>query len=241
MRYVPVMICAALLAAPLAQAKLPPPTPEIAAQQARRTREDADAEGGLERAQDGVAERYRRGGAQAAGGVKSADPPKQYETGARHRGPGRRRSPERRGAFGAGEVIRRGAWSRQVVLGAQAPEPRVAPARSKRAAPRQFLRRGDAWRTSSRNDHQLALACAVVTTAIPCGWCTPCSNGNRVTRSSSLRKITPSRRYRATSGHRRTSTRPSSFMVGPAKMSKSLPSMQRSRTPRPPRSRKCFR
>ena len=79
MRYVPVMICAALLAAPLAQAELPPPTPEeIAAQQARRTQEEArlaKEKEELERAQDRVAERYRRGGAQAAGGVKSADLP----------------------------------------------------------------------------------------------------------------------------------------------------------------------
>ena len=63
MRHLPVMICAALLAAPLAQAKLPPPTPEeIAAQQQRRTQEEArlaKEKAELERAQDRVAERYR--------------------------------------------------------------------------------------------------------------------------------------------------------------------------------------
>ena len=79
MRYVPVMICAALLTAPLAQAKLPPPTPEeIAAQQTRRTQEEArlaKEKELLERAQDRVADRYRRDAAQPAAGVKAADLP----------------------------------------------------------------------------------------------------------------------------------------------------------------------
>jgi hypothetical protein len=79
MRYVPVMICAALLAAPLAQAKLPPPTPEeIAAQQERGAREEArlaKEKEQLERAQDQVAERYRGAATRPAGGMKAADLP----------------------------------------------------------------------------------------------------------------------------------------------------------------------
>jgi hypothetical protein len=55
---------AALLASPLAVAKLPPPTPEqLAAEQNRRAQEEArlaKEKEQLERAQDRVAERYRK-------------------------------------------------------------------------------------------------------------------------------------------------------------------------------------
>jgi hypothetical protein len=77
MRPVPALIFAALLAAPCAQAKLPPPTPEeIAAQQERRAQEDArlaKEKEQLERAQDRIAERYRQAtAARSAGGVDPA-------------------------------------------------------------------------------------------------------------------------------------------------------------------------
>ena len=71
---------AALLATPLAQAKLPPPTlEELAAQQERRVQEEArlaKEKEQLERAQDRVAERYRGSGpAQPSSGVKKEDLP----------------------------------------------------------------------------------------------------------------------------------------------------------------------
>ena len=73
-------IAAALFAAPLAQAKLPPPTPEeIAAQQVRRAQEEtrlAKEKEQLERAQDRVAERYRQDRAKpSAAGTSAADLP----------------------------------------------------------------------------------------------------------------------------------------------------------------------
>ena len=80
MKLVRTLMIAALLAAPLAQAKLPPPTPEeLATQQERRAQEEArlaTEKAQLERAQDRVAERYRGGqAAQPAGGVKKVDLP----------------------------------------------------------------------------------------------------------------------------------------------------------------------
>jgi len=72
---------AVLLASPLAVAKLPPPTPEqLAAAQERRAQEEArlaKEKAELERAQDRVAERYRkdRGSPQASGSVDKADLP----------------------------------------------------------------------------------------------------------------------------------------------------------------------
>jgi hypothetical protein len=71
---------ALLLAAPLAYAKLPPPTPEqVAAQQQRRADEEArlaKEKEALERAQDRVAERYRASrAAQSAAAVDKADLP----------------------------------------------------------------------------------------------------------------------------------------------------------------------
>jgi hypothetical protein len=71
---------AALLAASLAEAKLPAPTPEqLAAEQNRRTQEEArlaKEKEQLERAQDRVAERYRQGRApQASSGVTKEDLP----------------------------------------------------------------------------------------------------------------------------------------------------------------------
>ncbi len=73
-------VVAAMLAAPFAQAKLPPPTPEeVAAQQARRVQEEvrlAQEKEQLERAQDRVAERYRQVQARpSAAGVRTADLP----------------------------------------------------------------------------------------------------------------------------------------------------------------------
>ena len=63
MKHIRTLMMAALLAAPLAQAKLPPPTPqELAAQQERQVQDEArlaKEKEQLERAQDRVAERYR--------------------------------------------------------------------------------------------------------------------------------------------------------------------------------------
>ncbi len=94
---------AALLAAPLAQAKLPPPTPEqVAAQQERQKQDEArlaKEKEQLERAQDRVAERYRKengAAAQPSGGVRKEDLPqntKQQPGGAPPEG-GRRQSAE---------------------------------------------------------------------------------------------------------------------------------------------------
>ncbi len=57
-------VVAAALSAPIADAKLPPPTPqELAAQQEKRVQEEAQLQRQkelLEQAQDRVAERYRR-------------------------------------------------------------------------------------------------------------------------------------------------------------------------------------
>ena len=80
MKQVRTLMMAALLAAPLAQAKLPPPTPEeLAAQQERRVQEEtrlAKEKQQLERAQDRVAERYRQSGtAHPATSVKKEDLP----------------------------------------------------------------------------------------------------------------------------------------------------------------------
>jgi hypothetical protein len=80
MKHIRTLMMAALLAAPLAQAKLPPPTPEeLAAQQERRVQDEArlaKEKEQLEHAQDRVAERYRGSRtAQPAGGVKKEDLP----------------------------------------------------------------------------------------------------------------------------------------------------------------------
>ena len=80
MKHIRTLVMAALFAAPLAQAKLPPPTPEeLAAQQERRVQDEArlaKEKEQLERAQDRVAERYRGGRTgQLAGGVKKEDFP----------------------------------------------------------------------------------------------------------------------------------------------------------------------
>lgn len=71
---------AVLLASPLAVAKLPPPTPEqLAAERDRRAQEEArlaKEKEQLERAQDRVAERYRKDRAsQVSGSVDKADLP----------------------------------------------------------------------------------------------------------------------------------------------------------------------
>lgn len=68
------LLVLALVVAAAAESKLPPPTPEqIAAEQGRRAREEAQLQREkalLEQAQDRVAERYRREqGASAAGGT----------------------------------------------------------------------------------------------------------------------------------------------------------------------------
>jgi hypothetical protein len=93
---------AALLAAPLAEATLPPPTPEqLAAEQNRRTQEEvrlAKEKEQLERAQDRVAERYRkdRAAAQASGSVDKADLPQNTKVAPGSAAPegGRRQSAE---------------------------------------------------------------------------------------------------------------------------------------------------
>ena len=101
MKLVRTLMIAALLAAPLAQAKLPPPTPEeLAAQQERRAQEEArlaKEKEQLERAQDRVAERYR--GAQAAqpsSGVQKKDLPQNTKQAPGDAAPegGRRQSAE---------------------------------------------------------------------------------------------------------------------------------------------------
>ena len=74
MKHIRTLVMAALLTAPLAQAKLPLPTPEeLAAQQERRVQDEArlaKEKEQLERAQDRVAERYRGGrSGQIVGGV----------------------------------------------------------------------------------------------------------------------------------------------------------------------------
>ena len=80
MKHIRTLMMAALLATPLAQAKLPPPTPEeLSAQQERRVQEEArlaKEKEQLERAQDRVAERYRGSRtAQPSSGVKKEDLP----------------------------------------------------------------------------------------------------------------------------------------------------------------------
>lgn len=80
MKIVRPLLVAFALAAPVAEAKLPPPTPEeIAAQEARRAQEEAQLQREkalLERAQDRVAERYGRDrAARPAGRVNEADLP----------------------------------------------------------------------------------------------------------------------------------------------------------------------
>ena len=80
MKHIRTLVMAALFAAPLAQAKLPPPTlEELAAQQERRVQDEArlaKEKEQLERAQDRVAERYWGGRTgQLAGGVKKEDLP----------------------------------------------------------------------------------------------------------------------------------------------------------------------
>jgi hypothetical protein len=93
---------AALLASPLAIAKLPPPTPDqLAAEQNRRAQEEArlaKEKAELERAQDRVAERYRtdRGAPQAAGTVDKADLPQNTKVAPGAAAPegGRRQSAE---------------------------------------------------------------------------------------------------------------------------------------------------
>jgi len=93
---------AALLAAPFAEAKLPPPTPEqLAAEQDRRAQEEArlaKEKEQLERAQDRVAERYRkdRGSPQASGSVDRADLPQNTKVAPGAAAPegGRRQSAE---------------------------------------------------------------------------------------------------------------------------------------------------
>jgi hypothetical protein len=73
------LLVAIALAAPIADAKLPPPTPEeIAAEQAKKNEEAARLEREkalLEKAQDRVAERYRNGAPRAAGGVSDTNMP----------------------------------------------------------------------------------------------------------------------------------------------------------------------
>jgi hypothetical protein len=92
---------AALLAAPFAEAKLPPPTPEqLAAEQDRRAQEEArlaKEKEQLERAQDRVAERYRKNAAaQASGSVDRADLPQNTKVAPGAAAPegGRRQSAE---------------------------------------------------------------------------------------------------------------------------------------------------
>jgi hypothetical protein len=95
------LVIALLAFAPLAHAKLPPPTPgEIAAQKERQAQEEARLareKEQLERAQDRVAERYRAWrAAQPAAEVKKEDLPqatKQEPGGAAPEG-GRRQSAE---------------------------------------------------------------------------------------------------------------------------------------------------
>lgn len=74
------LLVAVALSVPIAEAKLPPPTPqELAAQQEKRAEEEARLQREkvlLEKAQDRVAERYRGGRPrQPAGGVSTADLP----------------------------------------------------------------------------------------------------------------------------------------------------------------------
>jgi hypothetical protein len=73
------LLVAAALSAPIADAKLPPPTPqEIAAQQEKRVQEEAQLQRQkelLEKSQDQVAERYRRDQPRPAGGVSDTNMP----------------------------------------------------------------------------------------------------------------------------------------------------------------------
>jgi hypothetical protein len=74
------LLVAIALAAPIAEAKLPPPTPEeVAAEQQKQATEKARlerAKAALEKAQDRVAERYRRDGpAQPTAGVSDTNMP----------------------------------------------------------------------------------------------------------------------------------------------------------------------
>jgi hypothetical protein len=92
---------AALLAAPFAAAKLPAPTPDqLAAEQNRRAQEEArlaKEKAELERAQDRVAERYRKEQAsQASGRVDGADLPQNTKVAPGAAAPegGRRQSAE---------------------------------------------------------------------------------------------------------------------------------------------------
>jgi hypothetical protein len=101
MKHLPAIVAAAILAAPLAHAKLPPPTPEQLAaaeqrradEQARLAREKVE----LERAQDRIAERYQKNrAAQPTAGVREGDLPnntKQAPGGAPPEG-GQRQSAE---------------------------------------------------------------------------------------------------------------------------------------------------
>ena len=103
MKPVRTLMIAALLAASLAHAKLPPPTPEeIAAQQERQKQDEArlaKEKEQLERAQDRIAERYRKESGQVgqtSGGVRKEDLPqntKQQAGGAAPEG-GQRQSAE---------------------------------------------------------------------------------------------------------------------------------------------------
>jgi hypothetical protein len=75
-----VLLVAWVLSAPIAEAKLPPPTPQaLAAEQEKRVQEEARLQREkalLEKAQDRVAERYRgERPAQPAGGVSAASLP----------------------------------------------------------------------------------------------------------------------------------------------------------------------